>query len=289
MRVVHRVVSLVAGLAVLASVGCNELRVFFPAHDYETERPALPAALPHPALLVFTKTNGFRHDEAIAAGVPLFASIAAGLGGSSVHTESGGVFNAADLARFDGVVWLNTSGDLLTAEQREQFQAWLEQGGGFVGVHGAGGDTSYEWDWIPNTLLGAQFIGHPMGPQFQTATVVVEDRAHPATRALPARWEREDEWYSFAASPRSQPGFRVLASLDESSYQPRFRMLWIDRDLSMGDHPVIWSHCVGRGRAFYSALGHAAAAYQEPAMQQLLSGAVVWAAGLEGDGCNAAE
>jgi len=144
-RVLHRATSLAASVLVaVANVGCNELRVFFPAHDYETERPALPDALAHPALLVFTKTNGFRHSEAIEAGVPLFEAIAERLGGSAFHTESGGVFNAGDLARFDVVIWHNTSGDLLTAEQREAFRSWLEQGGGFVGVHGAGGDTSYE-------------------------------------------------------------------------------------------------------------------------------------------------
>ena len=134
-------------------------------------------------------------------------------------------------------------------------------------------------------LVGALFIGHPMGPQFQDARLVVEDRAHPATRALPESFVHNEEWYSFDQSVRAK-GYRVLASVDESSYSPRLQMLGMDRDLRMGaDHPVIWSHCVGRGRAFYSALGHQAKSYQVPEMEQLLGGAIAWAAGLEGEGC----
>jgi hypothetical protein len=96
-------------------------------------------------------------------------------------------------------------------------------------------------------------------------------------RAWPASFEHEDEWYSFERSPR-EAGVRVLARLDESSYRPRE----ILRDLGMGDHPIVWSHCVGRGRAFYSALGHGAASYARPEHAQMLEGAIAWAAGLEG-------
>ena len=84
---------------------------------------------------------------------------------------------------------------------------------------------------------------------------------------------------------RDRPGFRVLARVDESSYAPRMELLWMDTDIAMGDHPVVWSHCVGRGRVFFSALGHQGAAYQAPEMLALLEGAVAWAAGLEGTGC----
>ena len=73
--------------------------------------------------------------------------------------------------------------------------------------------------------------------------------------------------------------------MDESTYEPS--AWWGLQDLSMGaDHPVIWSHCVGRGRAFYSALGHQARSYQTPEMRSLLTGAIEWAAGRDGDGCD---
>ena len=61
-------------------------------------------------------------------------------------------------------------------------------------------------------------------------------------------------------------------------------------DIAMGkDHPIVWSHCVGAGRALYSAMGHLPEAYSEPHYQRLLAGAIKWAAKQEGDGCEPAE
>ncbi len=278
--------SAIVALVLCASAslaGCDAWRVFFPAQVYETEPPELPADLAAPALLVFSKTNGFRHKEAIPAGVALFEEIAAKRGWSLFHTENGATFNAEQLARFAAVVWLNTSGDTLNADQKAALKTYLEGGGGFVGVHGAGGDPEYAWKWYVDTLVGAQFIGHIMRPQLQDAEVVVEVRDHPATRHLSARFTHNEEWYSFDRSPRGD-GVTVLASVDESTYSPILNIPLMKRDLSMGDHPVIWQRCVGRGRVFYSALGHQASAYQNE-HAGILEGAAAWAMALEGEGC----
>jgi type 1 glutamine amidotransferase len=263
----------------------NAWRATHPSSDYDSEPVALPEDLAAPALLLFTKTNGFRHEEGIPAGVALIESIAKRRGWSVFHTESGAAFTPENLARVAVVVWHQVSGDVLDEAQKAAFRDWLEEGGGWAGIHGAGGDGSYTWDWYRDVLIGAQFIGHPMGPQFQDAKLVVEDRAHPATQGLPESFVHNEEWYSFDQSVRAK-GYRVLASVDESTYSPRLKMLGMDRDLAMGaDHPVIWSHCVGRGRAFYSALGPQAQSYPQPEMEQLLAGAIAWAARLEGEGC----
>ena len=95
---------------------------------------------------------------------------------------------------------------------------------------------------------------------------------------LPDPWIRTDEWYSFEKSPRGQPGFQILATLDERTYHPK--MLW--KDISMGaDHPIVWKHMLGKGRAFYSALGHAASTYDEPLHLTMLDGAIRWAGGFD--------
>ncbi len=279
------VVLLAAGVVFSWPTLRNAWRATHPSSDHDHEPVALPADLAAPALLLFTKTNGFRHEEGIPAGVALIESIAKRRGWSVFHTESGAVFTPENLARVSVVVWHQVSGDVLDETQKAALRGWLEEGGGWVGIHGAGGDGSYVWDWYRDVLIGAQFIGHPMGPQFQDAKLVVEDRAHPATQGLPESFVHNEEWYSFDQSVRAK-GYRVLASVDESTYSPRLQMLGMDRDLAMGaDHPVIWSHCVGRGRAFYSALGHQAKSYQLPEMEQLLGGAIAWAARLEGEGC----
>ena len=274
--------------AALALGGCDILRVWFPSHEHETTPPELPAGLTAPALLVFTKTNGFRHTEAIPAGVALIEEIAKSRGWSVFHTENGAVFNAEQLAKFQATVWHQVSGDVLDAAQRDALKSWIEAGGGFVGVHGAGGDTEYDWRWYVEELIGAQFIGHTMGPQFQTATWRTENPLHPASAKLPEKWQHEEEIYSFERTARDRAGFLVLVNVDESSYSPRLKFLGSDTDIAMkgGDHPMVWHHCVGDGRALYSALGHQAKSYAEPEMRVLLEGAMAWALRVEGIGCS---
>ena len=251
-------------------------------HVYESVPPQLPAEIKRPAILVFSKTNGFRHDEAIPAANAMFAAVAKQKGWGYFQTENGATFSPAILSRFDAVVFNNVSGDVFTPEQRKALKAFIENGGGFVGVHGAGGDPSYDWAWYVQHLIGAQFIGHPMNPQFQAATVKVEDRTHPATHGLPASWKRTDEWYSFD-KPARQLGYHVLLTLDESTFA-NHKMF--GKDLAMGaDHPIAWWHCVGKGRVLYSALGHQASAYGEPLYRGMLTEAVDWS--LHGRECAA--
>jgi hypothetical protein len=243
--------------------------------------PALPAELGaegRVAILLFSKTSGFRHEEAIPACERSVREIAARRGWQVFATENAAVFDTALLPRFRVLLSNNATGDNWSPEQKAALQGFVLGGGGFVGVHGAAGTRYRFWDWYSDELLRGRFIGHPLLPQLQTARVLVEDRTHPATRALPESFAHEDEWYSFEKSAR-QPGVRVLARLDEASYAPRE----IFRDIAMGDHPIVWSHCPGRGRAFYSALGHAAASYERPEHAGMLEGAIAWAAGLDGD------
>jgi type 1 glutamine amidotransferase len=267
-------------LVLAALIAPTAWRVLHGVDVYETTPPTLPAALPRPAILVFSKTNGFRDEAQIKAANAMFREVGKAKGWSVVVTENGAVFNPAQLSRFQAVVWNSVSGDVLTPAQRQAFKDYLEGGGGFVGVHGAGGDPSYRWRWYVETLIGAQFIGHTMWPHEQPGTLHVEAPAHPVMAGLPRIWPRREEWYSFDRSVRAK-GYQVLLTLDEATYQPHglFR-----EDISMGaDHPLVWAHCVGKGRALYSALGHFAASYAEPLHRRLLTNAVAWAAGLTGD------
>lgn len=179
------------------------------------------------------------------------------------------------------MVFLNAS--TIPTAQRKALKEYVESGGGFVGLHGAGGDSSYKWRWYVEELIGAQFSGHPITPHIQPAKITVEDRQHPATSGLPALWQRSDEWYSFAKTPR-KPGFHILATLDETSYKPR---VFFGRGLAMGDdHPIAWWHCTGKGHVFYSALGHTAQSYAEPLYRGMIAGAVEWA--MRADACSGA-
>jgi type 1 glutamine amidotransferase len=250
---------------------------------YDTQPPSLPGDLHRPAILVFDKINGFRDAPSVDAGSRALKAIAARRGWSLVFSDNGAVFNTRDLARFDAVVWNNVSGDALTLSQRAAFRSWIEQGGGFAGMHGSGGDPVYFWDWYADTLIGARFKGHPMSPQFQQARVVVEDRSSAITAGLGDGWAMTEEWYSFEKSPREK-GVHVLASLDEATYLP---VGMNGADLRMVDHPIAWMKCIGDGRSFYTAIGHRPESYTEPHSAALLEHGIEWAAGRGKSHCEA--
>jgi type 1 glutamine amidotransferase len=249
---------------------------------YETVPPKLPADLPRPAILVFSKTNAFRHEEAIPAAAQMFEALAKEKGWGVFQTENGAAFTPEILARFDVVVFSNTSGDVFTPEQRAAFKAFVESGGGYLGIHAAGDNSHEAWEWYVEQVIGTRFIGHPMSPQFQSATVRIENRENPVMQGFGPVWQHTDEWYSFDKPPR-QDGITVLATLDESTYNPGS---FFGTSLAMGkDHPVIWTRCVGQGRAIYAAPGHTAATYAEPVYRQFIVGALGWLLAKDANGC----
>ena len=209
------------------------------------------------ALLVFSRTAGFRHDS-IAAGLAMIESIAADRGWSTVQTEDPSTF----IALLDGVdvtVWLNTSGDVLDDDQQAAFEAWYRAGGGWVGVHAAS-DTEYDWPWYGD-LVGAWFANHPA---IQDAQYVRESDVHPAVAHLDARWLRRDEHYNFRRNPRDV-GVEVVLTIDESSYDGG----------DMGDdHPIAWGRDFDGGRTFYTALGHTVESYSEEDFVRHVAGAI---------------
>ncbi|MFJ6609696.1 ThuA domain-containing protein [Streptomyces sp. NPDC091289] len=214
-------------------------------------------------VLVHTRTTAYRHDSIPAARTAL-RELGEEEGFTVETSEDPGVFTDASLAGRSAVVFLSTSGEVLTPDGRAALRRWIAGGGGFMGVHSAA-CTEYDWPYY-GELLGARFAGHPA---FQPGTVLVEDRSHPATAHLPARWEWNDEWYDFRDTPR-RPGVQVLASIDETGYEGG----------GMGpDHPLVWCKESGAGRSFYTSLGHAEEAYSAPAFRRHLLGGLRWTAG----------
>jgi uncharacterized protein len=240
---------------------------------YDNDRPRFTLGAGRPRLLLFEKITGFKDTPSVDAARAALLAMAERKGWAIAVTDKGGAFNPATLRQFDAVIWNNISGDVLTLSQRRAFQAFLEGGGGFVGVHGSAGDPRYFWDWYPDTLLGARFNAHPMNPQFQDARIAV-NREHPLAAGLPAEWVMKDEWYSFRTNPRTV-GAQVVLTLDESTYSPVGPM---GVDLRMGDHPIAWTNCIGKGRMFYSAIGHMPQTYSQPQYVTLLENAIPWVA-----------
>ncbi len=223
-------------------------------------------------VLVFSKTAGFRHDS-IPAGVAAIEALGTANDFSVTATEDAAVFSEAGLAPYEVVLWLSTTGDVLNDEQQTAFESYVRAGGGYAGVHAAS-DTEYGWEFYGD-LVGAYFQSHP---QNQTATVVVEDPAHPSTEALPVQWSRFDEWYSFRTNPRTD--VHVLASLDERSYSPGAGAMGVD-------HPIAWCSTMDAGRSWYTGMGHTTESFTEPGFVDHLLGGIETAAGAVAADCGA--
>ena len=214
-------------------------------------------------MLVFTRTQGFRHDS-IPDAVRALRELAATQGWQTDHGEDAAAFTSGNLSRYEVVVFANTTGDVFDEAQQRALRAFVENGGGFVGLHSAA-DTEYGWPWY-GELVGAWFASHP--PGLQTAEVRFEGSS--PVRGEP--WRATDELYNYRSNPRAN--VRVIARVDERGYAGG----------TMGrDHPIAWCRPVGKGRSWYTGLGHAKAMYAEPTFRAHVLRGLRFAAGLSGD------
>lgn len=220
--------------------------------------PVLGLAQTSPSkILVFSKTAGFRHAS-IEDGQQALFKLGKEMGVAVDTTEDARFFSNSRLKEYAVVVFLNTTGDVLDEAQEDAFEAYIQSGGAYMGIHAAT-DTEYDWPWY-GKLAGAYFDGHPGNPNVRHGKVTVLDHEHPSTQNLPDTWMKTDEFYDFKSYNEA---VHPLIKVDEASYG------W---DKMGGFHPLSWYHEYDGGRAFYTNFGHTKAAYQEPLMLEHLRG-----------------
>ncbi|HWV55825.1 MAG TPA: ThuA domain-containing protein [Longimicrobiales bacterium] len=214
-------------------------------------------------LLIFSRTAGFRHGS-INVAVPAITALAEKKGVAVHATEDPAFFTDENLARFDAVIFVSTTGQFLEEAQRAAFERYIRNGGGYVGIHAASDVPAGWWPWYEG-LVGATFRNHPRN---QDAAVIVVDPEHVSTAMLEPRWTRYDEWYNFRALPE---GVNVLLRLDTDSYEGSGHP---------GNHPIAWYREYDGGRAFYTGLGHTNESFTEDeAFLAHLWGGISYAAG----------
>jgi len=208
-------------------------------------------------VLIFSKTQGFRHSS-IEKGAQVLKRLLDNEKISSDHSEDAALFTDQVLKKYDAIIFLSTTGNILDETQQDAFVRYIQSGKGFVGIHAAT-DTEFEWPWY-NGLVGAYFSSHPA---VQKAKLDVIDRKHAATKHLDPIWWHKDEWYNFKDV---KEGLHVLMNLDEKSYSGG----------KMGDHhPISWSQDYDGGKVFYTGLGHTEESYDEPEFQKHLIGGIL--------------
>lgn len=243
--------------------------------SYETGAPSFTFPEGKHAVLLFSKTTGFRHGESIDAGKKVFGELAKKNNWFLYSTEEGGVFNPDQLPKFDVVIFNNSTGRVLNEVQQKVLEDYVMNGGSLIGIHGAG-DDSHHWDWYENNLVGTKFSHHPIDPQIQETYVYRDsDSDSILSKGLPSQWKHSDEWYVFFDNPRNN-GFHVLYHINGNQIISNGNLLWInDKDFGMGkDHPVAWYKKTGRGRTFYTSMGHTSLAWNQEPFVRMLENAV---------------
>jgi hypothetical protein len=231
-------------------------------------------------VLVIGQTKGFEHDSISATMVAVYEmGRDSGLWDTELRTDTELLTkkplanNGKNLNYFDLIVFASTTGELdMDAGQKADMLSFIhDDGKGFVGIHAAL-DTNYKWPEYGD-MIGGWFDQHPW-MTFE-APIVNEDPSFPAVRHFPHKFVKYDEIYQ--AKEWSRDKVNVLLSLDPNrlDYSNNPRVHRMDHDFA-----VAWSKMYGKGRVFYSTLGHTEESWQDPDVRTMYFEAIKWALGM---------
>ena len=209
----------------------------------------ITAQLKNKHVLIFTKNGkGYVHEN-IAASIVALQKLGVENGFKTDTTTNSALFTDANLKKYDAIIFSNTNNDVFdTEEQRVAFMRYIQAGGGFMGIHSASG-TERKWKWF-KLMLGATFLRHP---PFQSFTVHVLDKKHPAVKNLSPQWETKDECYYFK---EINPSVNVLLVSDISVITEQDSVKNVKPDVFGNRYPAAWCQEFDGGRILYTALGH---------------------------------
>ncbi len=250
-----------------------------------------PAEREFRVLAFFTAQQDAAHISFVNEAVRWFPAVARQQRFRFDTTSDWGRLRADTLAAVDVVLFLDTRPE--DPAQRAAFEAYMERGGAWMGFHFAGFALSpsavpANWPWYHDAFLGAgSYRSNTWRPT--SAVLRVEDRAHPATRGLPATFtSMPNEWYRWERDLRRNPDIDVLLAIDAASFPlgtgPKPSEIWHE-----GYYPVVWTN--RRYRMLYVNMGHNDMDYEhryspgvqtlshtlgDPVQDRLLVDALLW-------------
>jgi uncharacterized protein len=221
-------------------------------------------------VLYLTHSAGYKHDV-LPLSMQLLPEIGRKKGFDVVATKDLTFLSPQSLKSYDAVVFYTTSELPISDADKANLIAWVKSGKGFAGIHSAT-DTFYDWPEY-GEMIGGYFDNHPW---HEEVTAKIEDARSPATRHFTGpTWTLTDEIYQFRDWDRSKR--HVLLSLDTSSVDLKAKGV----KRTDGDFALAWTSMTGKGRVFYTALGHRPEVWQSPEYQAHLAGGIRWILGLE--------
>jgi type 1 glutamine amidotransferase len=229
-------------------------------------------------LLVIGEEKGYRH-ESVSHAMATIERLGkqTDLWDTTIRTDTEALtkkkleYNAKNLTNFDAVLFF-TGGDLeMDAQQKADFLSFIhDDGKGFIGIHSAA-ITFTKWPEFVD-MVGGTFDEHPWGTF--DAPIIVEDPKFPGMQQWPHAFTLRDEIYQMKSFSRDK--VHVLMSLDAS------KLDLANAKIHRPDHDfaVTWAKMYGKGRVYYSTLGHPEENWDDPRLQQMYVEAIKWAMGL---------
>jgi uncharacterized protein len=274
--------SLVVVVGSIFSIGTAQL-------VYAQTAPGPVAPPPHQKsinlkhVLVIGQTKGFEHDSISAAMDAVYTmGKETGLWDTMMRTDTELLTkdklknNAKNLDYFDLLIFASTTGELdMTPAQKQDMLSFIKDDGkGFVGIHAAL-DTNYKWPEY-GEMIGGYFDQHPWFTF--NAPIINESPDFPAVRHFPKAFTKYDEIYQPMNWSRDK--VNVLLSLDASKLD--FSPARVGDRVHRADHDfaVAWTKSYGKGRVFYSTLGHTEDSWQDPDIRKMYLEAIKWALGM---------
>jgi type 1 glutamine amidotransferase len=225
-------------------------------------------------VLIFTKNGlslngekGYVHEN-IPSSIKALEEICKLENIDTITSEDLSLFSDEGLAQFDAVIFSNANNEVFdTEEQKQAFQRYIRNGGGFVGIHSSNAvERDWPWYWA---MVGGKFVRHAPHQEFE---VVVIDPDHPSTEFLDKKWTVSDECYY---SNNLNPDIHILLSADMMTVEDDKKSEYPNN--VFGDYfPLCWSHEFEGGRQWYTALGHDAETYNDPTFRKHLRGGILW-------------
>ncbi len=231
-------------------------------------------------ILVIGEEKGYRH-ESISHAMATIERLGTetGLWDSTLRTDSEALtkkkleYNAKNLTNFDVVLFF-TGGDLeMDAQQKSDFLSFIhDDGKGFIGIHSAA-ITFVDWPEY-GEMIGGYYDEHPWGTF--DAPIIVEDPAFPGMKQWPKSFVLRDEIYEMRNYSRDK--VRVLMRLDAAKIDLGNKDKTVHR--TDRDFAVTWAKMYGKGRVYYTTLGHVQNNWDNPEFQKMLIEAIKWTTGI---------
>ncbi|WCT13535.1 ThuA domain-containing protein [Mucilaginibacter jinjuensis] len=217
--------------------------------------------------------NGGHHVEYSKAARHWLDSLAAARNFSIDYIQNTDKIDDAFLANYQLFIQLDYPPYAWKEKAVTAFENYINEGkGGWIGFHHAtllGEFDGYPmWQWFHGFMGGIRFKNYIA--TFAKAKVNIEDKKHPVMKGVsPSFIVQQEEWYTYDKDPR--PNVHVLASVDESTYEP-------NSDIKMGDHPVVWTNTKYKARNIYIFMGHSPVLFSSKDYTTLFTNAIFWAA-----------